>query len=395
MATEYKVTVKPTGGDYTSLEASVNANETNLTTSNVINGSLTRGAISGAIKQTTTNATATMISKTATQMLVGAITGAANNSNTWYPTADGNDTTNCWTPTTAGDSVQLSVEIDGTWSSADTTAVTIHNYTTDATRYINIYTTSAARHNGIAQAVSGLSSYRHDATGYYGTAISILSQYIRLSGIEIFGIHSQYSLSYSGINITSTGDYSTISHCIVHDSETADNHVGISSSGSAPGCVIYNNIVYSFRIGFSFGIQSTGVNRGFNYNNTSYGNVTGFNFGNTNILSNNIGYNNTTDFSGTAEATSTNNLSKDTTAPPLNTYYVSKTLTFVGTGAGAENFHLVSTDTDAIDKGADLSGTFTDDIDGVTRSGTWDIGADEYVAAATGWVNGGKLKNII
>jgi len=42
------------------------------------------------------------------------------------------------------------VEIDGTWASADTTAVAgLTNYTTDATRYINIYTTAAARHLGM------------------------------------------------------------------------------------------------------------------------------------------------------------------------------------------------------------------------------------------------------
>src|SRR3990167_10661052 len=77
-ATQLKKTVKPSGGDYTSLEACMNANE---------------------------------------QDLVAA-------------------------------DKYFDVEIDGTWSSADTTAVTIENYTTDATHYINIYTTATARHLG-------------------------------------------------------------------------------------------------------------------------------------------------------------------------------------------------------------------------------------------------------
>lgn len=49
-----------------------------------------------------------------------------------------------------------------------------------------------------------------------------------------------------------------------------------------------------------------------------------------------------------------------------------------------DDFHLDSTDTGAVDYGTDLSGdanlAFTDDIDGNTRSGTWDVGADEIIA---------------
>ena len=47
-----------------------------------------------------------------------------------------------------------------------------------------------------------------------------------------------------------------------------------------------------------------------------------------------------------------------------------------------DNFHLASGDTTWKDAGTDLSGNFTDDIDAETRSGTWDIGMDEVVAAA-------------
>lgn len=52
---------------------------------------------------------------------------------------------------------------------------------------------------------------------------------------------------------------------------------------------------------------------------------------------------------------------------------------FVNAAGG--DLHIDSTDTIAKDNGTDLSGTFDDDIDGDTRSGSWDIGFDEYVAA--------------
>jgi hypothetical protein len=55
----------------------------------------------------------------------------------------------------------------------------------------------------------------------------------------------------------------------------------------------------------------------------------------------------------------------------------SQTFTF------SDNYHLASTDAGARDHGTSDpgSGLFSDDIDGETRSGTWDIGADEYLAA--------------
>ena len=57
-----------------------------------------------------------------------------------------------------------------------------------------------------------------------------------------------------------------------------------------------------------------------------------------------------------------------------------------GVTFAADDYHLASTDTGAIDNGTDLSsdGTFAfdDDIDGDTRTGDWDVGCDEYEAEA-------------
>ena len=56
------------------------------------------------------------------------------------------------------------------------------------------------------------------------------------------------------------------------------------------------------------------------------------------------------------------------------------TLTFED--KASDDFHLDSSDSLALGEGADLSGSFTDDIDGDTRS-DWDIGADELIEAVT------------
>ncbi len=76
---------------------------------------------------------------------------------------------------------------------------------------------------------------------------------------------------------------------------------------------------------------------------------------------------------------------------------INQTFTFVNAGAG--DYHLASDDVGARNFGTDLSGTFTDDIDGETRPGesVWDIGADEFFAAVAGHVgslvNGPLLKS--
>ncbi|PIR58088.1 MAG: hypothetical protein COU71_00525, partial [Parcubacteria group bacterium CG10_big_fil_rev_8_21_14_0_10_38_31] len=48
---------------------------------------------------------------------------------------------------TATDEIAVA-RIEGTWTNPDTTPVTIDGWTTDATRYIKIYTTTEARHTG-------------------------------------------------------------------------------------------------------------------------------------------------------------------------------------------------------------------------------------------------------
>lgn len=82
------------------------------------------------------------------------------------------------------------------------------------------------------------------------------------------------------------------------------------------------------------------------------------------------------------EATSI--LTQDTSAP--GTSLDSKTVSFVD--ATNWDYHLASGDTAAKDAGTDLSAdanwAFSTDGDGVTRSGTWDVGADEAAAGGGG-----------
>jgi hypothetical protein len=60
----------------------------------------------------------------------------------------------------------------------------------------------------------------------------------------------------------------------------------------------------------------------------------------------------------------------DSRWPPLDNLFISIT-------PGSEDLHLETVGNRAINRGIDLSGTFTDDGDGDTRVMNWDIGADE------------------
>jgi hypothetical protein len=315
-ATQLKKTVKPSGGDYTSLEACMNANE---------------------------------------QDLVAA-------------------------------DKYFDVEIDGTWSSADTTACTIHNYNTDATRYINIYTTSAARHQG----VWSTSYYRLALTGY-AIGLTITANNVTIAGFQTSVLDGQWCI---WVNATGVQDVRLSKIIATVSSANPGNGFGLITSSGASGSKVYlmNSIIYHCAAQGSYraGIRSADANGTlYCYSVTAVNNSRNFerNAG-TLICKNCIGQTaDEGDYVGVS-AGSDYNLSMDATAVGA-THYDSKTVTFVS----ASNFHLGSTDTEAIDKGVDTSGesaplNFSDDIDGVARSGTWDLGADEYVSAGTssGWV---------
>ncbi len=280
---------------------------------------------------------------------------------------------------------------DGGWGAADTTADTIHNYTTDATRYINIYTTATARHKGIWSTSYYILS---STSGYCISASSGENIYLKIKGLQLLGSPTTGSFDFFIHSTTSDGTIE-ISYCILKYAGSTTSQVDGFKVWRLynGGFYIFNNIVYGLTGSGSCYAMEAYNTTVYAYSNTVYGCKTGLwdESGTAIRAKNNICYNNVVkDYLGTFNAASTNNLSKDGTAPPLNTFYINKTLTFTNTSAGTEDFHLVSTDTDAIDKGTNTSGesaplNFTDDIDGVIRSGTWDIGADEYVAAGGGF----------
>lgn len=145
-----------------------------------------------------------------------------------------------------------------------------------------------------------------------------------------------------------------------------------------------NNIIYGASGATRAGLTLNGT--GTAYNNTVCKCTEGFSFGISGLIAkNNLAQGNTTDYSSSANTTA-KNISEDATSPDVA--YRSKDLhtNSVFKNYASDDFRLDSagdaTNLAIVDDGDDLSGTFTDDIEGQTRS-TWYIGASEIVAAAT------------
>lgn len=252
---------------------------------------------------------------------------------------------------------------------SDTTNVSFTGFTTDATRNIT---------------VDGQGTYSLLTTSY-APGLVVNQQYstfknmtIRRNGastrVEAVDINS------GNVTIEKCKIYSGGSHTI----DSGDGAIEVKSVSSGT-IIVRNNFIYDVvKHGIYWGIEG-GESMSI-YNNTIVDaantgikiEVLNSDSGSTKIMKNNISYSSATaDYSIGPTITSATNLSSDTTSPESGLR--SKSLTFVN--LAGKDYHLVSGDTAAIDAGTDLSGSFTDDIDGVTRSGTWDVGADEYVSA--------------
>lgn len=268
------------------------------------------------------------------------------------------------------------------YSMQDTTAVVIAGWTTDATRYIKVYTLSSERHDGKWDT----SAYRLTLSNDDNEIFIISEDYVRVEGFQSYNSSTTNpgNIYYSG------GGELQVSYSILRGSvNSGSRHLLHLDPATNSAVKIWNNIFYD---GNNAGIFFNFDNAGqifIIYNNTivdctGEGILIKHNVGDVSLyLKNNICQGNTTDYDITTFTTRSylTNISEDTTSP--NASYRSKVVTFEN--EGSDDFHLGAGDTEAKDNGTDLSGdgqlAFSDDIDGDTRSGSWDIGADELVAA--------------
>ena len=371
------------GTDYTSLSAWNAAVQSNLTTVEVIDGNMTKGSIddTATITQTSSNATATVVHATATQMLADVTGGTPNATDTWYPS--GGCTLNCFTPTAAPVTGVIAVaKLRSTDGTADIAAVDIDGWTTSATNYIKIWTDPTE-------------GYRHDGTwgsGYMRTSyLTVSENYVRIDGISIRQAGTGYTETSIYVNGFSGAGAIDISNSYIEDSNTGSVDIGAISvfDIGATTLRIWNTIavgnsthsdartVYLSDTDSTFYVYNvTAINKGsqkaFNLN------------AGTGTCTNCLGYSNSTpvfyaDNAGWSSVTYS--ASSDDTADDWSGAgsQIDQTFTFVD--SNNDDYHLDVTDTGALGKGTDLSTdanlAIYDDIDGQPRSNVWNIGADD------------------
>lgn len=264
------------------------------------------------------------------------------------------------------------VHCEGT--AADTNC-TISGWTTGVANYITVVVDQAVRHDG----KYNTGKYRIEATDV-GAALDIFPDYTRVEGIQI----KLTATSGGRRGILARGNFCQVSNSLFWAvlSGAATTAQGVEGFGS--DIKVWNCIAWDWVNAATVcrGLFQDGGGTAYFYNNTAHNCRTGIGDGfGTTVAKNNCVQDCTLAcYAGSFGAASTNNCSDDATQPGSNGQ--NGEVTFVD--EANDDFHLASGDTVAKDNGTDLSAdanlAFSDDCDGNTRTGTWDIGADELVA---------------
>ena len=281
---------------------------------------------------------------------------------------------------------QCKAEVFATFAFSGGTAYT-------ATNYPHLTSVDGAQHDGRAHEVSGAGNARIEGSTS-GEVVLIADEWVRMSWMEIKG---------PGDNTDQTIDYASVSacdmfihHCIVHNNHVSNSafNTGIECGDGSPDYFIYRNIVYGTG---SSGIDDQTGNDLYAFNtiyecnfNGSTGRAGFFNVSNgpqeitanacfdngfLDIDSTNgvLDYNATSDASGAEGANRIANLT-------ATDQFVNATTTFADTDL------LLKAGADLIDAGpAPYSSVTYPEIDvsidnrGVSITGTWDIGASQFV----------------
>jgi hypothetical protein len=294
--------------------------------------------------------------------------------------------------------------IEGPWTKDDMAAVSISGWKTDPQHYIHIYTTSEARHKGVEGTGYRIHTIHDPDPLKNKQPFFAMVSHIRVDGIEVFGEAKLTSSVLSIIppfnTVTTDGDV-RVSNNIVHGMRWLDDQgkqtgcgagISVSSSGTSR---VYNNIIYEVAARAYEGAISTGDGTNYVYNNTVGETIDGTGIrasdhtGSLAFLKNNLVHSQRVCFSGVIATGSDYNVCDGVPVPgdpygngmsTSGPHDVRAVITFVN--AAIKNYKILPTDTLAKDKGVNLtfdeSLGFTTDIEGQTRYGQWDIGADEF-----------------
>ena len=371
MATEFINTLKTTGGDYSSLitwEADIDGYDyTSATTKVFSHGGITGTVSAGAtVTGQTSGATATVCAAvTGTQRLLGSISGTFSSGEVVQVSAG-----NSVTISDVGDSAIVVLEgYTGTF----TGLVVISGATTSSTNKIIIRSASGHGHGG--QIDTG---FKINSTTNQQTTFTVSTSNVELRDFVIACEVTSGNYS-TALVITTSG--SSASNMIISASQK-----GVVSNATLDNCLVYCNGLHSTP---SYGIDTTDQR----YANAVALNctVSGFLVGYTNwyvpwtrspqTLKNCVAYNNTSSLNDATDGHVNSITNADDTGEVVSAGIgsISSVSSSDFVDSANDDYHLDS-GSSLIGAGTDLSGSFTTDIDGDTRS-SWDIGFDEFVSA--------------
>ena len=374
MATEFINTLKTAGGDYSSLptwEADIDGyNYTAATTKVFSHGGITGTVSAGdTVTGQTSGATATVCAAvTGTQILLGSISGTFSSGEVVQVSAG-----NSVTISDVGDSAIVVLEgYTGTF----TGLVVISGATTSSTNKIIIRSASGHGHGG--QIDTG---FKINSTTVQQTTFNVGTSNVELRDFVI-ACEATVGNYSTALQITTSG--SSASNMIISASQQ-----GVVNNATLDNCLVYCN-----------GLHATPA-QGINTTDQRYANavarnctVSGFLIGYANwyvpwarspqTLKNCVAYNNTSSLNDATDGHVNSITNADDTGEVVSAGIgsISSVSSSDFVDSANDDYHLVSGSA-LIGAGTDLSGSFTTDIDGDTRS-SWDIGFDEFVSAGGG-----------
>lgn len=411
--TRFVVTVNKSGEDYDTITLAENAldnSSTGTVPQNMIDGTLkviSWGTCSGtctsasfidgeAVTWDTAASTGVMVHLTATQALIDITAGTLDVGDI-VDDGDANTIT-----VTAVDSAIISIQPYNDENSGilpDTT-ITLSGFTTNASNYVEISVPDGERHGGLEGVGARING---------GATVNILTlspgvnqcRYCIVEFLEIYGAGNGSTAGYA-IGTLSAGGFHKIRNNLIHD-------VG-SGTGSSAGVVlcrsgvVTNNIIYDTRgqgivefCGSGLGGIDITNNTIYNFNTRNIAGAEGIDIlGNSGVnnVRNNLVFRVTTssaDYLFGSGITGTNNGSSDTSGSVgWQSLIVDDELETVSSTSTAD-FHLEPTSS-VINDGVTVASAAVD-IDGTTRTGAYDLGADEFVSAGGGGSRRPMLSN--
>lgn len=257
--------------------------------------------------------------------------------------------------------------------------------TANATNYLKITVPEGERHNGIT---GGFTL----APTSNGDAMRPWVDYTQIEWIHLTGWQGADNSAFYGIYwYNNNGQYGTASHLLIHDNDTGANKRPLvfyvdSQNITVDRCIVYNILGHADYAQFWYNRYRGTLNiKNCTFYNASSCGIQGISTSYKPISTNVIVATTGGDCWG-ANTLGDYNISTDGTAPDAGgNSLINQDLTtqikFVSIAGSSEDLHLASGSV-AIDEGNDLGSPYDYDIDNVLVTGTWDIGADEYVGAA-------------